>query len=639
MIPRFLLLFVIAALFLSPLTPSYAQDEPVTGPLGDDPTRSGMDAATFTHFFGAAKQLPSQDATDVRDAIRTFRIWFDKEQAQRGLARAEITAVEQRAQRQFSITFEEKPVLFNDDGRGLDRRRGDGIFTAAVPLRLPRFLTQELAQARPLEEVAKALETFPPFEGRELVKDPRREELLATLRSDNRITQRFKQLFELRAEVGQMEAAAILDRLQIAPEETPLLEAIRRDTVFDLRLLDIPILVFASVLPGDVDPARSLMITDVGVVEDPTRTFDVCSGAGTLGGPWTFAHLMREMAQGSGLSAEDFTLHWLNTWLLPQEANGILVNDPARAAQLQARIITPWLNASGGVPDIERFPARLMSIVSRSDLANVTGYSQAGSGGEARFVFGLLENNGGSCQTLPFTVIFEYGIHVNGCFGLKGWVQQWKALDQLPVGSAAYNTALEAITRQFTDHGTNPGQLPNQNSLAQLRTNENALNPLWELREFTLQGASSSTPGLLDLVTVKQTPDFALNNSATLAAYIASDAPAILAGTHKVPNSFPGLLNPFLGATAPTPFGMFWDAPGVVASLANGVELRHKVSLATCSGCHAGETNTFFTHIGSVGQRSLGTPADLSGFLTGITVTDPVDGSVSRTFGDLAIRQ
>lgn len=640
---RSIVLLIVLVLVLGAIKTSYAQDDEDSGIVIDDPMLLGMDADTFERFFADARSIPDVGFTDVRDFIDNFQVWADRELVERGMARAEITAPELREQRELVLTFEDQPLKFRDDGQEFDMEPGDGIFTAVVPLKLPSFLAEQATGMREMEEIVASLKEFPQFEGREVVEDEARNELIELLQGDNIIVQRSRFLREFGPELEQMEPFAILERLEIEPESTPILEAKRRDnlldTIFDVRLFDIPIVVFSKVLPADVDAAHSLMITDVAVVEDPARTFDVCApGGGTPGGPWTFAYLMREMAQGSGLTAEDFTLQWLHTWILPQEANGILVADPGRAAQLTAEVINPWIAASGGTPDLDLFPARLLSIVSRSDLADTLGYSTAGSGGEARFVFGLVRNTPGGCTSLPFTVIFEYGIQANGCFDLKSWVQQWKDLDANPVGSAAYNTALEAITHQFTDHGTNSSQLPNQSSLAQLRTNENALNPTWELREFTLQGPGSSSPGQLDLVTVKQTPRFGLNNSPTLAAYIMSDTAAILANSHTVPNRFPTIIDPFLDATALTPFGTFWNAPGIVG-LPSGVDLRHNLSLSTCSGCHMRETETLFTHVGFLGTRAPGTPAALSGFLTGITVVDPVDAATTRTFNDLARRQ
>ncbi len=65
-------------------------------------------------------------------------------------------------------------------------------------------------------------------------------------------------------------------------------------------------------------------------------------------------------------------------------------------------------------------------------------------------------------------------------------------------------------------------------------------------------------------------------------------------------------------------------------------EARHKLSLNTCSGCHGTEeTGTSFLHID---PRAAGQVAGLSGFMTGITRSDPVSGQ-NRTFNDLERRR
>lgn len=149
-----------------------------------------------------------------------------------------------------------------------------------------------------------------------------------------------------------------------------------------------------------------------------------------------------------------------------------------------------------------------------------------------------------------------------------------------------------------------------------------------------------------DLVTVKQTPDFSFNGtattgSATLTAYIVANEVDILNDRHVVPERFPTILDPFLGAVSDVPSSsMFWHAPGLTSlPMTNPAEARRKFSLGTCSGCHAGETNTFFTHIGSVGERNPGSAAVLSGFLTGIDVPDPASLGPTHHYEDLTERE
>jgi hypothetical protein len=56
----------------------------------------------------------------------------------------------------------------------------------------------------------------------------------------------------------------------------------------------------------------------------------------------------------------------------------------------------------------------------------------------------------------------------------------------------------------------------------------------------------------------------------------------------------------------------YWTAGGIANN-----DARHKLSLNTCNGCHGEESHTGFLHVGPV---SFGTPANLSGFLTGETI-------------------
>src|SRR5215510_5184320 len=151
---------------------------------------------------------------------------------------------------------------------------------------------------------------------------------------------------------------------------------------------------------------------------------------------------------------------------------------------------------------------------------------------------------GPTCQLLPFTVIFEYGVPIQGCVPVRSWAQPWVNLNSLVLGSAAYNAALQAITDQVVLRNKAPGK-PNGSALNQLRTNEIALASPWELRQFNL-----TTPiSFLHETPVFNTPDRRFNaadpfwsGSTLLDTFITS-------GGGTVPPTFLG--TPFLGGAAP----------------------------------------------------------------------------------------
>ncbi|MFP6663481.1 MAG: hypothetical protein VCC00_04705 [Deltaproteobacteria bacterium] len=387
--------------------------------------------------------------------------------------------------------------------------------------------------------------------------------------------------------------------------------------------------------PFIVDAERTLMVTDVSVVEDPARTFDPCDPVGTPMGPWTFGYLMQEMANQplTGIAPTDLVLDWMDQWTTVQTVNGM--NIPARVAM--QNIIDRWLvdSAATGTPpgqlDLSIAPFRLMAIVNRVDLRNNASYG-GGNCGEGRFVFGVLNTD--TCQPMRFTVIFEYGVNMTTCRSCRKYAGKWLDLQTHPLGSPAYLSSLEALTHVFSDANTNPGK-PNGNSINQIRTNEIAIGSPWEMREFNLD-----TTGFLGHVTNKQNPREDFNFTPALANWVNANAVDICAGNYTVPDTLGG--TPFLAAHVPYPFGAFFDGPAGAASIPDRCA-RFQLSINSCSGCHAGETATVFTHVGDSGRRFLGSPAQLSAFLTGAAppnpVADPADGAPFRAFNDLARRQ
>lgn len=352
-----------------------------------------------------------------------------------------------------------------------------------------------------------------------------------------------------------------------------------------------------------VDTKRELMITDLRVVEDPVRT--------TNNGVWTFRHLMEAMAP-TVAQAPALAEGLFQSWLVDQTVNGITT--PARTG-IQSLVLDPWPRINGQL-DLDRAPLRLLAIVNRVDVRDLS----KGKAGEGRFVFGVLNSSG---SPTSFTVILEYRLPATTQADVLAWAKRWHDLGAQPLGSAAYNQALQLVTERFAARNAEPGR-PNGSALSQLRTNEIALSFPWELREFTL----SPTTGLFRQDTVKLTPDNSFMGSAALASFINQNQAAILTQTHDVPATFNGA--PFLGAAVRNNLD-FWTATGI-----NNNDARHLFSLNTCNGCHGREAGV--PDFLQIHPRSAGSETTLSGFLTGITVTDPVNSSQTRTLNDLQRR-
>lgn len=529
-----------------------------------------------------------------------------------------------RAVKDNTLTFlvSDEPLTLRDDGEEGDEKAGDGIFSIALNEDLKRFKEDLIAiQNANLEQLNKKEHLFK-WAGRSatVIDNLTKESLVSTLDFDKG-------------------AKIDADILKLIPD--PLL----RD--------------------------RSLMVTDLGVIEDPDRTFNPCTKKGNPKGVWTFGHLITEMANtpSTGISVTDFIHSWLEKWLTAQNINTDLVN-PRNA--LVATVIIPWVQNSnpGAVVtaanwqtfkiDPSLAPFRLLAIVNRLDLRGNSGYTISNAG-EGRFVFGVLDSR---CNPLPFTTILEYGIPKTTCKELHAFAQEWYDLKTLVPGSATYNKALQAITDQFTSAGTSPSK-PNKSSLNQLRTNEIALARPWELREFVI-----GEKGLFEEVTVKQEPNLKFNRIAGasaadqlfLATYANGNEPDILNQTYVIQELEAGVN--FLGGKAHTQTaGHFWDAATAAGpSRITNDTVRHILSINTCSGCHGGEARTAVGNLINdpvgvaharflqIAPQPFGTKPTLAAFLTGdptqpdglFRVTDPAGrptGSpIQWTFNDLARR-
>jgi len=521
---------------------------------------------------------------------------------------AKVAKAEQDAKDKSFIVRgpEDSPFVLRDDGKEGDDKAGDQIFSALADVDIKQLQDRTTSDKEAIEK--DKVDTVPVFRGR--------------------------------VEIGEVEAVPF-----------------DLDGFLGGKLVPFnPSFLFPWWNLSNIRN-RSLMVTDVGVVNDPTRTSDPCTpGPHTPGGDWTFARLMTEMAGPNPPS--DFVEDWLDHWLTNQTVNGFVA---AARPNIQSLIIDPWRAASGGgALDLELAPFRLLAIVNRVDLRGGGSAYGGGDAGEMRFVFGLLDDQ---CVPQPMTVILEYGVPRSGCFAVRDWAQKWWALQTKVPGTPAYNNALAALVEEVVVAGAAPSK-PNGSAINQVRTNEIAIAAPWELREFRL--GQPSDPSNLVQTTVALTPHDGfkpvhLNDDPGMPALDTN--PATVSGTVAIDNyvsshlgslcppvsvlpthDFTGSAAALLGASSqspgdpdqPPPFGfVFWK----LLNLSNSALTceRHTLSINTCNACHSGETQTRnFLHVNST--VPLGSPATLSGFLTGINVPDPAVGAPTRRFNDLLRR-
>jgi hypothetical protein len=352
-----------------------------------------------------------------------------------------------------------------------------------------------------------------------------------------------------------------------------------------------------------VDIDGELMITNLSVVEDPTRTARGCFPNfedENPDGVWTFKHLVEAMAGDQ--DPTEFVENWLTDWATRTEINGFEVNP---AASLETQVLAPWRSRSmesGGeaILDLDFAPFRLLSIVNRFDLRND---SPEGTAGEGRFVFGLLDSG---CNPTSAVIIFEYALAAATDKAAADWANHWHALGELE--GEAYNDALEVVTRRFTDLNAMK-ERPNGSAINQVRTNDVIFTGQWTLREFRLDAEG-------DLVSVPThgTPDASFNGSS-------EDLFETLFEGAPVPSDL---------FAAEAPVGFNWTFGDDVDS-----DTRHNLAVNTCNGCHGQETGTPFVH---VSNRQMGQTTQLSGFLTGTEIADPFTGEL-RSFDDLGRRR
>lgn len=494
-----------------------------------------------------------------------------------------VYSFERYSGKSLSIDLNGEKVVLRDDGQEYDKVAGDGVYTTKIFADVNEFRSTAMSM---LEEMKKS-GPQPRFFNREL-KTPQ-----------TCLTNPF--------DIQLLDKNQAVSIASLTTATNDLIDSVRRNCIF---------------------------ITDLAVVEDPSRTWNPCTQTGNVNGAWTFKTIMRNLAQKSATTTptdaqlSEFVLNWLKTWQIPRIINGDTVLARPQIAQ---KLINPWLRKSlaGGAPsgqlDMRFAPFKLTAIVNRFDIRERAAGIPAGEG---RYTFCLIDST--CTKSLEMTIVIEFAINkIDNCDTLRDWASQWFQLKNYNVGSTQYNNALQAITDQYSLWGTS--NKFSKIGLNAIRTNEIEFAPengsikRYEFREFGLN-ATSTTRKLAPRI-VAQVPQDKYNvqvdnpDVRRMVAFINDNRTGIINDDYIVPDSIDNI--PFLGGHTQilgTPVGnppnvYHWNGIETVGpARIKNTTARHVFSRNTCSGCHAGELQTSFTHVDPV---FFGEPATLSGFLTG----------------------
>jgi len=303
----------------------------------------------------------------------------------------------------------------------------------------------------------------------------------------------------------------------------------------------------------------------------------------------------------------------------------------AEQAQIAQLIEGAW-RVAGKAPIFEQLLTRATvgtfpkQSSSTSSVSQTSGYGfngsnfTGGSFGEGRLVFGAVDSSGAPMSS-GWTLIFEYKLSGNPpkevaakdrpvVSSVQAWARAWHALGEFPLGDDRYLSALESVTRSFTDRA--PVNCPRNVALGQLRSSEASFGRDREFRQFELQG------GALVLAPLTQTPGSIFNKrnsreQRVLAEFLHEQDPLIRTGLANVPVSLEvknETTLPMLAGHALIPSdtrNFHWECGSRVSR-----DARRIFSLNTCNGCHSGETACDGLHIH---PRADGEAAQLSQFL------------------------
>lgn len=385
---------------------------------------------------------------------------------------------------------------------------------------------------------------------------------------------------------------------------------------------------------------KSVLVTDLSVVNDSARTSDPCLAVpADANKKWTFGYLV---AQATNQTETNVTpTAFVNAWLSSWNDGGLKINGYAMTNATDDVVALEWPLANGVRP-LEKAPMRLLAIVNRIDKRASRRFGE-GLAGELRFVFGTLRplmparEAGNRCviNDVLSTVILEYAVDKDDENQVLAWGRAWDNLSTLTLGSATYNSELEKLTESVVKAGVGKKYgRANGSALIRIRTNEGNNNP-WFLREFVIDPTSH----LPIATTIKQSPgmDYMTANVSdakqiSLGKWIVANKRAILADTYTLPATLGG--RSFLGGFNTVNFGDTMRFAPADPGDWEYERARAAFAVNTCAGCHGVETGTTIFHIT---PRKFAEEAKLSTFMTGQSRKETRTG-VTHEEDDLAAR-
>lgn len=319
---------------------------------------------------------------------------------------------------------------------------------------------------------------------------------------------------------------------------------LKRTCILALCVLFLgPAFGWASGCSSPVEIEKSLLIRDLSVVD---------SALAQPRGPLHFGSILRQLSPNITTPSQ-FVHTWFGEWSR-NEIGGKVVQP-----RIGDRLLNFWRTLPDGSLDIDQSPFRLLAIAFRGDVT-----TPEAPNGEARLVYTAYTP--GALEPFEFLVIFEFALDGSRA----DWSRRFRELSCLEFGDA-YNRAVSALASDFTRH------------LSQIRTNDFFLEAEWELREFRLDPL-----GFVRAAPVALTPELWMSEAAQspLVDWARQNEAAILANNFSLPESL-------WGPSAPMSHERF----GWLRNAGLDPLVRHRISFNTCSGCHASETRTIFTHI------------------------------------------